>query len=319
MYHSINDADTDPWNICVSEKYFEQQISFLKENYRVIDIEELIYEIKHNSVAEKTVCITFDDGYADNFINAVPILEKHNCSATFFISSAFIGHKIFWWHELESIFLHAEKLPSRLLIKVKDRQHEFYIEEEILTTKQLEMHGKWRWYKKAPTTRCMVFAQLYNLLQPLNNKEIQTAINEIKCWAKIENAKCTYSVTMLKKQLQKLSQHPLFSIGLHTHTHAALKNKHEAFQYEEIKKNKQHLFKELNIRANMLAYPYGLYDENSIHVAESLQLDACFTTNAGTVYNSSNLHALNRVQVRNESLRSFQQRLLNVFNKMPNT
>jgi peptidoglycan/xylan/chitin deacetylase (PgdA/CDA1 family) len=39
----------------------------------------------------KTVVITFDDGYKDNLLNAVPILKKYNIPATFFITSGYIN------------------------------------------------------------------------------------------------------------------------------------------------------------------------------------------------------------------------------------
>lgn len=44
------------------------------------------------------MAITFDDGYADNLHNALPILEEHNVPATIFITAGYVGqNKSFYW------------------------------------------------------------------------------------------------------------------------------------------------------------------------------------------------------------------------------
>ncbi len=115
MYHRVEKVDSNPWGICVSPQNFAKQIRFLKEKFNVISIDELVAAIVSGKFSHNSVCITFDDGYADNYIHAKPILEKYNCAATFFIATAFINKtKSFWWDELEMIFLQSKKLPAEL-------------------------------------------------------------------------------------------------------------------------------------------------------------------------------------------------------------
>ena len=66
---------------------FEKDMKYLSDNgYKSIGLDELIYAINNNKVLNsKSVVITFDDGYRDQYINALPILEKYNIKATFFI------------------------------------------------------------------------------------------------------------------------------------------------------------------------------------------------------------------------------------------
>lgn len=65
----------------ISLEYLEIVLSLLKkEGYEFVSISEL----EEQSENEKIVALTFDDGYADNFEYAMPMLKKYNSTATFF-------------------------------------------------------------------------------------------------------------------------------------------------------------------------------------------------------------------------------------------
>jgi peptidoglycan/xylan/chitin deacetylase (PgdA/CDA1 family) len=72
-------------------------MEYLKENYLIIALEQLVNEIKSKTIKRKTVVITIDDGYADNLYNALPILEKLSIPATVFVSSGNINKPFFYW------------------------------------------------------------------------------------------------------------------------------------------------------------------------------------------------------------------------------
>ena len=58
----------------------------------------------------RTVIITFDDGYADNFHTALPLLQEADCPATVFVTAGKIGaERDFWWDELERVILVPDK------------------------------------------------------------------------------------------------------------------------------------------------------------------------------------------------------------------
>lgn len=70
----------------------KKQLQFLKDqNYKTLSLEEF-FKIKSTNavVPEKTVLLTFDDGYAGIFKYAVPELRKHNFKAAFFVHTNFI-------------------------------------------------------------------------------------------------------------------------------------------------------------------------------------------------------------------------------------
>ena len=87
-YHSISDQPVGIYELSVATKNFEAQMRYLSENgYTAISFAEL----EDFTVYEKPVIITLDDGYADNYTNAYPILKKYGLQATIFVISGLIG------------------------------------------------------------------------------------------------------------------------------------------------------------------------------------------------------------------------------------
>ncbi|MBE6066274.1 MAG: polysaccharide deacetylase family protein [Clostridium lundense] len=85
MYHSISNKKGN--EIQLSKDLFEAQMKFLKDkNYTTLSLDELYDFIASNKpIPQKSVVLTFDDGYVDNYLNAYPILKKYNFRATIFV------------------------------------------------------------------------------------------------------------------------------------------------------------------------------------------------------------------------------------------
>ena len=91
LYHSISD---DGSRLSVNKKNFEKQLNFLSKNgYQSMGPDELYQCLNQGQVPNKKIIITFDDGYQDNYTQALPILKKYNFSAIIFIATKFIGQK----------------------------------------------------------------------------------------------------------------------------------------------------------------------------------------------------------------------------------
>lgn len=89
MYHRVITAEEEKgtYDTYVTKENFEKQMRYIKENgYEVINF----YDIENGEFKrrfdenKKYVIITFDDGYKDNLINALPILKKFNLKAVLF-------------------------------------------------------------------------------------------------------------------------------------------------------------------------------------------------------------------------------------------
>ncbi len=76
VFHNIRDKNV-----------FRKRMKWLKENYKVVSLNELVFQKDNSSM----LAITFDDGYADWFENAYPILKEFNMPATFFVCSGLLN------------------------------------------------------------------------------------------------------------------------------------------------------------------------------------------------------------------------------------
>lgn len=90
-YHQINDKDKNA--LTVESDQFDAQIKYLSENgYHAITPQEMIDAWKNGTaLPDKPVIITFDDGYADNYKNAYPILKKYQQKAVIFVVSDYVN------------------------------------------------------------------------------------------------------------------------------------------------------------------------------------------------------------------------------------
>jgi peptidoglycan/xylan/chitin deacetylase (PgdA/CDA1 family) len=98
MYHSIEKMpkSTPMRGLHVPKRRFALQMSILKlMGYKALSLEKLRPYLNGEKFG-KVVGLTFDDGYKNNLINAAPILNKFNFSATCFIVSKHIGKNNIW-------------------------------------------------------------------------------------------------------------------------------------------------------------------------------------------------------------------------------
>lgn len=90
QYHHVS-AET-PASTSVSPETFAKHMVFLAENYKVMDLADALSKLKNNEpLPNKSVAITFDDGYSNILEHAHPILSKYNFPYTIFINPAIIG------------------------------------------------------------------------------------------------------------------------------------------------------------------------------------------------------------------------------------
>lgn len=85
MYHSISEhigkEKHNKWR--VKPEDFEKQMKwFYDNNWNSFTISEIV---KLDEIPYKSFVITFDDGFEDNYINALPILKKYNFKATIYL------------------------------------------------------------------------------------------------------------------------------------------------------------------------------------------------------------------------------------------
>jgi peptidoglycan/xylan/chitin deacetylase (PgdA/CDA1 family) len=108
MYHSIRapgDPATAPFNI-VAPQQFARQVAQLARRYRVVALDTLVQELQNRSLPPgRTVVVTFDDGYRDNVLTALPALRAHHIPACFFLTTDWIDRRAPKWDDTLSAVL----------------------------------------------------------------------------------------------------------------------------------------------------------------------------------------------------------------------
>jgi peptidoglycan/xylan/chitin deacetylase (PgdA/CDA1 family) len=100
MYHSISHTATPQFKqFTVSPTLFEQHMAYLSQHfYTPITVTHFVNSLAQevSVLPERPVVLTFDDGFADFFLDALPILKRYGFCATLYISTAFIGQTSLW-------------------------------------------------------------------------------------------------------------------------------------------------------------------------------------------------------------------------------
>lgn len=97
MYHRVAALNAVE-RYTVSPKQFARQMRFLRERkYHVINLATLVdWFAGKTSLAERSVVVTFDDGFLDTYEQACPVLREHGFTATFFMISGLLGKNNSW-------------------------------------------------------------------------------------------------------------------------------------------------------------------------------------------------------------------------------
>ncbi|TMV43473.1 polysaccharide deacetylase family protein [Paenibacillus mesophilus] len=142
-YHSIgvepdNNAVLDP-------KKLDEQMAYLaKEGYTTLTLRQFIDIWDGNAEAPaKAVLLTFDDGYTDNYTEAMPILKKYGFRATMFVSPGMTGQDGYFaeWDQIREMRdngwdIQPHGMTHPYLHKMTLEQQRFEITESIKQLKE---------------------------------------------------------------------------------------------------------------------------------------------------------------------------------------
>jgi peptidoglycan/xylan/chitin deacetylase (PgdA/CDA1 family) len=101
-FHRVQQGADVSDTLTVDPEIFEAYCRFFRRHFRVVPLPELIRGLEAGRTPRRELAITFDDGYRDNFENALPILEALSLPATFFIVSRWVESDVvpFWDRKL---------------------------------------------------------------------------------------------------------------------------------------------------------------------------------------------------------------------------
>src|SRR5262245_50672892 len=78
MYHRVADPDLDPWGLRVSPEHFAEQLEVVNRYFHPLSMQDLLRHLQRAKVPNRSIVVTFDDGYVDNLQHARPLLERYD-------------------------------------------------------------------------------------------------------------------------------------------------------------------------------------------------------------------------------------------------
>lgn len=102
-HHLVSDR---PHRMAIRTESFLGQVRFLQRHYRIVSLTEAVELLKSGRVESPTAVITFDDGYADNFVGLRAVAEETGIPVTLFVSTEQIEKQKEFQHDLEN-YIHG--------------------------------------------------------------------------------------------------------------------------------------------------------------------------------------------------------------------
>jgi len=269
-YHHVF-ATKNPYHLDdLDAQEFDQQIEFLSKHFNLLSLEQAIQLLIEKKLPPKSLVITFDDGYLDNYTTAAPILEKHKCPATFFVATQGVEKGYLWNDAIEQSLKNT---------KVKTISKGIIGKAISITTNNEKISA---------------FHQLVSSLKFISNEKRSDKIQQLSQELEVSE----YSQTMMnEEQILDLNKRG-FTIGAHTHSHTILSTETNKNSQTELLANKQSLEQIIDEPVTFLAFPNGLYgrDYKQQHcdLAQELGFTAAFSTNDGGAVNSTNVYQIPR-------------------------
>lgn len=253
---------SDPQLLCVTPDHFTEQMQILRQHYYPLSLKNLRKRQAFNLWPQRTVVITFDDGYADNFQTARKILETFDIPATVFVTSGMVdSQKEFWWDELERVFLSSPTLPAHLKIMIDHQEFSWNLENSAHDYPS----ASWNVQENAsPGVRQQVYLDLMKRLHETDVPTRESILSELAAWSGINrNQGRQEYLAVNSDELGSLPQKGLLEIGAHTITHPLLAAISPISQKEEIQEGKTALEKILGHPVESFAYPFGEHGDYS--------------------------------------------------------
>ena len=267
---------------------FDVVCGWLASWFKVMPLDEAVACLKAGILPPCAACITFDDGYADNHRIAMPILQRHGLTATFFISTGYLDGGRMW----NDTVIESIRRSNRSSLN--------------LSSLGLGQHS----ISSIPDRQAAISALL----------------KQIKYLAKDERIGITEQIARLLREAQlpddlmmrssqvKSMRHAGMQIGAHTVSHPILAGLGDEQARGEIQRSKIFLEQLLGERVGLFAYPNGKpgedYTPDTVRLVRSLDFDAAVTTQWGATGSRDDLFQVRRFTPWDRSRLRFGTRLL---------
>ncbi len=297
LYHRVTQSQTDPQQLSVTPANFNAHLEHLKNNYHLLTIKEFQYYLENKKkFPKKSVLITFDDGYADNYLEALPILEKHTAQALFYIATGTLNTDVeFWWDAIERIVLLSD--------------HKTEEEKYVLNGVEYNLSGL------DNTKRFELYEQLLPALRVMNSSLREEKINELGRIFNSSQGRASHRA-MSFEELKKMDLSNASVIGAHTHLHPSLGALTYEEQLKEIETSKNILEQHLNKKITHFSYPFGTikdFNADTLDIMKKMNFQLVAANIPYLVHKNTDQYSFTRFLVRDWNSGEFEKQMQSFF------
>lgn len=265
-YRRIAEGVDDPFGFCVSPERFAGHLAQLAKKAEFVTPDEVCTPSRRPRVA-----VTFDGGYVDNLINALPIAQRFGAPMTVYVTSGLIGDvRGFWWDRLARMVLHGASEPVDLPVVIGG------VEIPV-------RFGR-------PETARQMLEVLWARLRPCSVEEIDAVLADLGRRLSVDTDAGPDARTMTRPELDTLAASGMAIIGAQTVDHGLLRTQPYPAQLQAIRAAKVDLEGERRGSVRHFAYPFGGRDslnDDSIVAVRSAGFETAMTTMSGSVRSTS--------------------------------
>ena len=269
----MND-DGDPFFPAISTALFEQEMRYLAKHYKVVSLSDLLTRLEDGS-PERTLAITFDDGYLDNYENAFPVLQRYGLPATIFLTTGSVDSRLPLWFE----------------------QLAGAVKKTSLDHLDLELDIPRRFWMRTTAERLDANGAIFSVLRGLPDKQRRDWLDVIlRQLGAVEADRDRYGKMLTWDQVRLMKSRGI-DFGGHTVTHPFIARLTPEQVEWEVGECKRRIEDELQLPVASFAYPngreedFGKWNKN---VVRSAGYRAAVTTIWGLNYRSTDPMELRR-------------------------
>ena len=290
MYHRVLDKHNPQFEytqegLRVTPHTFEQQVKTLKSDYELISLSTLCgWLISDQPVPARTAVITFDDGWADNYEFAFPILRKHGVPATIFVSTDFIESERVFWFQRAAVIQKQGALSKPDVVTILER-----IIQNNAGVNGIE--------KIDPVRLGDAFQDVDSFLEQLKvlpPEIIDLILDEFAGVVDVDWSADKYTLTW--EQIREMQESGI-EFGSHACSHRILPQLTRDEIYRELSVSRSIMEQKLGRTVDLLAYPNGSYDDRVISVARDAGYRAALAVQPAEIGGRADLFALPRMPV----------------------
>lgn len=270
LFHRVQPAPDALFPGEVDAKQFDDIIGWMKSWCNVLPLDQAAALLKSGNLPARAAAITFDDGYADNHDVALPILQRHGLSATFFIATSFLDGGRMW---NDTVVEAIRRCPDGTL--------------DLRGIEGLADAATAHWTLNTPASRTAAIRGVLGRIKYELPQQRQRLVDEVA-----QHAGVVLPDDLMMRSEQVLALHRAgMQIGAHTHTHPILARLDAASARAEILRSKQQLESLISAPVDLFAYPNGRPGQD--YSAESVDLvrDLGFTAAVSTAVGAADRHA----------------------------